>query len=92
MRKGRISLLDEVFMTTTLKVIAEDLKARLPIPIAPDAVGEDSCIIEVGSDTPHLVRWTEFDQGGHFAAMEQPAALAGDVRAFFRQLREAATD
>jgi predicted DNA-binding transcriptional regulator YafY len=32
---------------------ADDVKARLPIPIAPDAVGEDSCIIEVGSDTPH---------------------------------------
>jgi hypothetical protein len=35
MRKGRISLLDEMFMTTTLKVIAEDLKARLPIRSRP---------------------------------------------------------
>ena len=33
-------------------------------------------------------RWTEFPRGGHFAAMEQPEALAGDVRAFFRELRE----
>ena len=32
-------------------------------------------------------RWTEFPRGGHFAAMEQPEALAGDVRAFFRGLR-----
>ena len=32
-------------------------------------------------------RWTEFPKGGHFAAMEQPEALAGDVRAFFRGLR-----
>ncbi|MDE3177089.1 MAG: epoxide hydrolase [Pseudomonadota bacterium] len=32
-------------------------------------------------------RWTEFPHGGHFAAMEQPEALAGDVRAFFRGLR-----
>ena len=32
-------------------------------------------------------RWTEFDKGGHFAAMEQPEALAVDVRAFFRDLR-----
>jgi len=25
--------------------------------------------------------------GGHFAAMEQPEALAGDIQAFFRALR-----
>jgi epoxide hydrolase len=46
----------------------------------------------IAERTNNLVRWTEFDQGGHFAAMEQPAALVGDIRAFFRQLREAATD
>jgi microsomal epoxide hydrolase len=32
-------------------------------------------------------RWTEFPRGGHFAAMEQPEALAADLRAFFRPLR-----
>ena len=26
-------------------------------------------------------------KGGHFAAMEQPEALAEDVRAFYRSLR-----
>ena len=34
-----------------------------------------------------LVRWTEFDRGGHFAALEQPDLLVGDVRAFFRDHR-----
>ncbi|TXS46733.1 epoxide hydrolase [Streptomyces sp. uw30] len=38
--------------------------------------------------TENLVRWTEFDRGGHFAAMEEPDLVVGDVRAFFRQLRE----
>lgn len=38
--------------------------------------------------TEHLFRWTEFDRGGHFPAMEEPDRLVGDVRAFFRQLRE----
>jgi pimeloyl-ACP methyl ester carboxylesterase len=33
-----------------------------------------------------IVRWTEFTHGGHFAVLEQPAALVGDVRAFFREL------
>ncbi len=32
-------------------------------------------------------RWTAMEKGGHFAAMEQPAALASDVAAFFRTLR-----
>lgn len=32
-------------------------------------------------------RWTEMPKGGHFAAMEQPEALAQDVQAFFRPLR-----
>jgi pimeloyl-ACP methyl ester carboxylesterase len=26
-------------------------------------------------------------KGGHFAALEQPESLAGEVRAFFRELR-----
>lgn len=34
-----------------------------------------------------LVQWTEMSSGGHFAAMEEPAALVEDVRAFFRKLR-----
>jgi pimeloyl-ACP methyl ester carboxylesterase len=37
----------------------------------------------------NLKRWTEFPRGGHFAALEQPDALVGDVRAFFRDLRTA---
>jgi pimeloyl-ACP methyl ester carboxylesterase len=37
----------------------------------------------------NLRRWTEFPKGGHFAALEQPDALVGDVRAFFREVRGA---
>jgi pimeloyl-ACP methyl ester carboxylesterase len=32
-------------------------------------------------------RWTVMPKGGHFAALEQPALLADEVRAFFRELR-----
>jgi pimeloyl-ACP methyl ester carboxylesterase len=31
--------------------------------------------------------WSEFERGGHFAAMEEPELLVGDIRAFFRDLR-----
>jgi microsomal epoxide hydrolase len=34
-----------------------------------------------------LQRWTVMERGGHFAALEQPAALAEELRAFFRPLR-----
>jgi pimeloyl-ACP methyl ester carboxylesterase len=36
----------------------------------------------------NLQRWTEMKRGGHFAAMEQPQALAADIRDFFRPLRQ----
>jgi microsomal epoxide hydrolase len=35
----------------------------------------------------NIQRWTPMRKGGHFAAMEQPEALAEEVRAFFRPLR-----
>jgi pimeloyl-ACP methyl ester carboxylesterase len=35
----------------------------------------------------NLVRWTEMPKGGHFAALEQPDLLVGDLRAFFAGLR-----
>jgi pimeloyl-ACP methyl ester carboxylesterase len=34
----------------------------------------------------NVERWTEMDAGGHFAAMEQPEALAEDIREFAKNL------
>ena len=34
-----------------------------------------------------VVHWSEFGRGGHFAAMEAPDLLVGDVREFFRKRR-----
>ncbi|WP_020647301.1 epoxide hydrolase family protein [Amycolatopsis balhimycina] len=34
-----------------------------------------------------IVHWSDFAEGGHFAAMEEPGLLVGDIRAFFRKLR-----
>ena len=33
-------------------------------------------------------RWTVAQQGGHFAALEQPTFLAHEIREFFRPLRK----
>jgi pimeloyl-ACP methyl ester carboxylesterase len=35
----------------------------------------------------NIQRWTVMKKGGHFAAMEQPAALAEEIQHFFRPLR-----
>jgi pimeloyl-ACP methyl ester carboxylesterase len=35
----------------------------------------------------NIQRWTPMPAGGHFAALEEPEALAADLRAFFRGLR-----
>lgn len=35
----------------------------------------------------NVSRWTEMPRGGHFAALEQPALLVDDIRAFARTLR-----
>ncbi|QKS47112.1 epoxide hydrolase (plasmid) [Paenibacillus cellulosilyticus] len=34
-----------------------------------------------------VVHWTEFEQGGHFAAMEVPNLMVQDLRIFFRRFR-----
>jgi len=35
----------------------------------------------------NIVHWSEFDRGGHFAAMEVPDLLVDDIRSFFRRFR-----
>ena len=54
--------------------------AVFPREIAP-------AIRRFAKQTDNIVHWTEFDRGGHFAAMEVPDLLVGDVRDFFRPLR-----
>jgi hypothetical protein len=37
--------------------------------------------------TNNIMHWTEFDRGGHFAAIEAPDLLVSDVRELFRRFR-----
>lgn len=41
---------------------------------------------ELGERVLNVVRWTEMPRGGHFAALEEPELLVGDIRAFFASL------
>ncbi|MFJ9565142.1 epoxide hydrolase family protein [Streptomyces fuscichromogenes] len=45
---------------------------------------------EVVARSFNLQRYTEFQHGGHFAALEQPTELVEDLRAFFRPYRRGA--
>jgi pimeloyl-ACP methyl ester carboxylesterase len=47
----------------------------------------DNSIRSLLEPTADIVHWSEFDRGGHFAAMEAPDLLVEDVRAFFRSRR-----
>jgi epoxide hydrolase len=38
-------------------------------------------------ENTNIVHWSEFDRGGHFAAMEEPVLLIEDLRTFFRRFR-----
>lgn len=39
-------------------------------------------------DNTNIVHWSRFEEGGHFAALERPEVLAGDLRTFFAALPE----
>ena len=48
---------------------------------------EDISIRRYGDQLNTITRWTEFDRGGHFAALEAPDLFVDDVRAFFATVR-----
>src|SRR6266498_1637134 len=48
---------------------------------------EDVAIRRYAERANNIVHWSEFDRGGHFAAMEAPDLFVQDVRACFRTLR-----
>jgi pimeloyl-ACP methyl ester carboxylesterase len=39
-------------------------------------------------DNTNIVHWSNFDQGGHFASLERPEVVAGDITKFFTGLRD----
>jgi pimeloyl-ACP methyl ester carboxylesterase len=60
---------------------------RSATPTGVAVFAEDIAIRRYAEQGNTVVHWSEFDRGGHFAAMEAPDLLVGDVRAFFRRFR-----
>ena len=57
------------------------------VPTGVAVFAEDVAIRRYAEPGNTIVHWSEFERGGHFAAMEAPDLLADDVRAFFAGLR-----
>jgi epoxide hydrolase len=61
----------------------------LPVPIGVAVFPHDIMLpIRQFADQafPNIVHWSEFDHGGHFAAMEQPELFVRDLQTFSREI------
>jgi pimeloyl-ACP methyl ester carboxylesterase len=62
-------------------------KANSGVPTGAIVFAHDVGIRRYTETENTVVRWTDVDRGGHFAALEEPEMLTTDIREFFRPLR-----
>jgi epoxide hydrolase len=62
------------------------LRSKVPTGVAL-SLTQDVTIRRWAESENNIVHWTEFDHGGHFAALEIPKLLVEDMREFFRKIR-----
>ncbi|HEY7068563.1 MAG TPA: hypothetical protein VH479_00540, partial [Acidimicrobiales bacterium] len=65
----------------------KDWTAQSPAPTGMAVFAADDLLGYVLNPGGHMGHWTEFEEGGHFPAMEVPDLLTADIRAFFRPYR-----
>jgi len=56
------------------------------VPTGVAAFAEDIAIRRYAEQANNIVHWSDFEAGGHFAALETPSLLIQDVRDFFTSL------
>ncbi len=61
--------------------------AHCPVPTGVAVFPGDSTVRRFVEREHAVVHWSEFDRGGHFAALQAPDLLVDDIRRFFRPLR-----
>jgi epoxide hydrolase len=66
---------------------AWSMPERSPVPTGVAVFSEDVSIRRYAEEMNTIVHWSEFDRGGHFAALEVPELLVEDIRAFFGKIR-----
>jgi len=57
------------------------------VPTGVAVFPRDTAVRRFAERAHTIVQWSEFDRGGHFAAMEAPDLLIGDIQTFFGALR-----
>jgi epoxide hydrolase len=57
-----------------------------PVPTGVAVFAEDIAIRRYAERANNIVHWSDFDTGGHFAALETPDLLVRDIRTFFTSL------
>ena len=61
-----------------------NLRVASAVPTAVAVFGFDEVPIRrYGERENTIVRWTEYDRGGHYAVIEAPDLWVGDIRASF---------
>jgi pimeloyl-ACP methyl ester carboxylesterase len=65
----------------------KDWSAVSPAPTGMAVFAADNMLRYVLNREGYIAHWNEFEEGGHFPAMEVPDLLTGDIRAFFRSYR-----
>lgn len=67
-------------------------RERSPVPIGVAVFPSDTSIRHIAERQHNIVHWSEFERGGHVAAMEAPDLLINDMRTFFRQQHPASRE
>lgn len=68
--------------------LPEEQPSRGTVPTGVAVFANDFPSIRQFAERDHtIVRWSEFDRGGHFSGTDAPDLLAGDLRAFYRDYR-----
>jgi microsomal epoxide hydrolase len=63
-----------------------DTNVPVAVAVLPHDLGVP--VRRIAEQNHNIVRWTEFDRGGHFAAMEEPDLIIDDLRAALRDYRK----
>jgi epoxide hydrolase len=74
-----------LYKDSTMQEWAPEGRSQVPTAVA--VFPGDGTSRGIAERQHNLVRWTEFDRGGHFAALQAPDLLVDDIRAFARDLR-----
>jgi hypothetical protein len=67
----------------------QDWPTPSTVPTGVAVFAKDVAIRRYAEQGNNIVHWSDFEAGGHFAALETPDLLVADVRAFFAAVGQA---